>query len=453
MQIDKQLFRAILYQLIDENPFACRAVLSICDVEFTENVETLAVTLSKPVVLKVNLRFVQEHCHTEDQVKAVLVHEVLHILLRHTSEFKVMTPVLNVALDAVINAIVHRKLGPSYSSMMAEYYRDSPGFLRILRPITEPDQEAWLSLNEASIDLTAEQQEEKTFFQTWQAVYDGKVVAEDVYDLCRQFRSHQIEELLRKGWKLIGGHNGDAISIDDLEPDLARRIQGALESLDGAGISRDPEQWRTIRRRKGRATRPNYYRWLKEVRQLLRRLVVPDPRSRTVREEPTTFVLPALTAADRRGYLRSLWNPILPDSNWLGAVRKPAGLVQIYLDVSGSMDAELQALMELLAELISHIKIPFWAFSTEVEPATIRQGQLQTRSTGGTLLSCVIKHIAATRPRRALIITDGFVEQVEPELLGWIADQQIEALIPASGTSSILEKSGILVTQLPARHA
>ncbi len=92
MLIDKSLLRAILCQLIDENPLACRAVLSICDIEFTESVDTLAVTLSKPVVLKVNLRFVQEHCHTEDQVKAVLVHEFLHILLRHTSEIKVMTP-------------------------------------------------------------------------------------------------------------------------------------------------------------------------------------------------------------------------------------------------------------------------------------------------------------------------------------------------------------------------
>jgi len=73
--IDKQLFRAILHELIDENPIACRAVLSICDVEFSGSVETLAVTLSKPVVLKVNLRFLQEHCHTENQVKAVLVQE------------------------------------------------------------------------------------------------------------------------------------------------------------------------------------------------------------------------------------------------------------------------------------------------------------------------------------------------------------------------------------------
>ena len=305
-------------------------------------------------------------------------------------------------------------------------------------------------MNETSDSLTAEQHEEKTFFEAWQALYDGKIVAEDVYDLYRQFRSHQIEELLRKGWKLIGGHDGDGVTIDDLEPDIARRIQGALESLDGTGIFRDPKRWHTISRPKGEATRPNRNRWLREVRQLLRRLVVPDPRSRAVREEATTFVLPVLTATDRRGYLRSLWNPILPGNNWLGAVRKPVGSVQIYLDVSGSMDTELRALVKLLTELISHIKMPFWAFSTEVEPATIRRGQLQTRSTGGTSLNCVIKHIAATRPQKALIITDGFVEKVDPVLLGLIADQQIEALVPASGTPSVLEGNGIRVTQLPA---
>lgn len=450
MLIDKALFRALLYQLIDENPLACRAVLSICDVDYTGSVATLAVTGGNPVVLKVNLRFVQEHCHTEEQVKAVLVHEFLHILLRHTSEIKVMTPVLNVALDAVINAIIHRSLGDSYSAMMARYYGDAPGMLRILRPMTPRDQEVWQSLNEDSGELTAGQLEERTFFETWQAVYEGKIVADDVYELCRQFRSRQIEELLRKGWKLIGGHQGGGINIDDLEPDVARRIRGALESLDGTGIFRDPERSRGTTRRRGLATRPNHSRWLKEVRPLLRRLVVPDPASRTTLEEPTTFALPILTTSDRRGYLRSLWNPILPDSNWTGAIRKPAGSVQIYLDVSGSMNSELEALVELLAGLISHIKTPLWAFSTEVEPATIRGGRLQTRSTGGTSLSSVVRHIAATRPQKALIITDGFVEEVEAVLLGRIADQQIEALVSASGTSSVLEQNGIRVTRLPA---
>ena len=77
-------FRDLLIELIDENPFAIRAVLKIIDTEFTCNVPTLAVTCEDRPRLLVNLKFVQQHCTTDDHVKAVICHEFLHVLLRHT---------------------------------------------------------------------------------------------------------------------------------------------------------------------------------------------------------------------------------------------------------------------------------------------------------------------------------------------------------------------------------
>lgn len=137
MRINQDYFRSLLQETIDENPLACRAVLSLCRVDFTNSVETLAVSLGQPSVLQVNLGFVRRHCQTEKQVKAVLIHEFLHILLGHTLKFKKMTPALNLALDAVINAIIHRRLGTEYSSMMANYYREAQGLLALLRPMEE----------------------------------------------------------------------------------------------------------------------------------------------------------------------------------------------------------------------------------------------------------------------------------------------------------------------------
>ena len=87
-------------------------------------VPTLCVTLGRMSVLRVNLDFVAAHCTTEDHVKALLVHEFLHVLLGHTLRFATMSPALNIALDAVINAIIHRRLGASYSDVMASYYAD-----------------------------------------------------------------------------------------------------------------------------------------------------------------------------------------------------------------------------------------------------------------------------------------------------------------------------------------
>ena len=51
-------FHSVYGELIDENPLAVRAVLRILDVEFTERVPTLAVTLEERPRLLVNLAFI-----------------------------------------------------------------------------------------------------------------------------------------------------------------------------------------------------------------------------------------------------------------------------------------------------------------------------------------------------------------------------------------------------------
>jgi hypothetical protein len=131
--------RALLGELIDENPFATRAVLKILAVEFTETVPTLAVTAEERPRLLINLEFVREHCRTAEHVKAVLCREFLHVLLRHTSLQGPLTPARHLALDAVINAIIHRALGEAYSGLMSEYYKDAWGLMQLLRPMAQGD--------------------------------------------------------------------------------------------------------------------------------------------------------------------------------------------------------------------------------------------------------------------------------------------------------------------------
>ena len=129
-------FHNVYRELIDENPLAIRAVLKVLRVEFTDTVPTLAVTCEQRPRLLVNLAFVREHCRTEAHVKAVVCHEFLHVLLRHTERFTALTPPEHLAVDAVINAIIHRSLGPDYSGMMSRYYADERGVARLLRPPT-----------------------------------------------------------------------------------------------------------------------------------------------------------------------------------------------------------------------------------------------------------------------------------------------------------------------------
>jgi predicted metal-dependent peptidase len=126
--MNERRFRSILAELIDENPFAIRALLRIVAVEFTEAVPTLAVTCEERPRLLVNLEFVHEHCRSDAEAKALVCHEFLHVLLRHTEARAPVSPARHLALDAVVNAIVHRQLGDKGSSMMSRYYREAPGF-------------------------------------------------------------------------------------------------------------------------------------------------------------------------------------------------------------------------------------------------------------------------------------------------------------------------------------
>ena len=99
-------FHNVYRELIDENPLAIRAVLKVLRVEFTDTVPTLAVTCDERPRLLVNLAFVRAHCCTEQHVKALICHEFLHVLLRHTERFTVLTRPEHLAVGAVICVIV-----------------------------------------------------------------------------------------------------------------------------------------------------------------------------------------------------------------------------------------------------------------------------------------------------------------------------------------------------------
>src|SRR6187200_28995 len=91
LRMTAEHFRSVYRELIDDNPLAIRAVLKVLCVEFTDTVPTLAVTCEARPRLLVNLAFVRAHCRTEQHVKALIGHEFLHVLLRHTERFTALT--------------------------------------------------------------------------------------------------------------------------------------------------------------------------------------------------------------------------------------------------------------------------------------------------------------------------------------------------------------------------
>ncbi len=454
--IDRAHFEAALADFIDENQLACAGILGVCRLEFTCEVPTLAVTMHEdPPRLLVNPGFLASRVLDEDDARAVLLHEFLHVLLGHTRLFERVDPLTNLALDAVINHIVQRELGPPAGAV----------FRRLYRP-AGPADPLWLLRPHAPGDILPDDRQARRLYQgggipgggARQAglhgagrvhllrlgLLDGSVLADDVLDLLEAAGIRCPD-----GVVFLGNHDDPRKA----HPANRARIDRLLREFNGSGVFRRPQdhgagaaradaEWAAVDPCRG---------WRAAAMAALRKVLVDDPRGRPVGESERDYLLPVATAGDRRAVLRGTWNPLLPDFSWLD--RRPAGrgLANVYLDVSGSMELELQQLVGLLWRLRDWIRRPFHAFSNGVVPARIENGKLLTRTTGGTQFNDVLEHVVRHRPGRSLVVTDGFIEPIDRRLLDRLRANrdELHVLVAAFGTAEPFERAGIPATRLP----
>ena len=433
--MNAEYFHALYQELIEENPFAVRAVLKVLQVEFTETVPTLAVTCETRPRLLVNLAFLKKHCRTDQHVKAVICHEFLHVLLRHTERIAAFSPAEHVAFDAVINAIIHRELGDDYSEFMSRYYAKEKGVRRLLRPPTRTER-------------TPDFGSRSPLMRAWVSLYNGLLIADDIADLARDILD--VKTVPSTGTVLIGGHDHTEF-VGELPEVLQEALDQALKSMNGCGIWRSPKE-RGVGANAYRAAIPGVsqgvQRWRRETLEVLRRHLLPDPKAVRHDTRPLHFTVPVLSPGDRRATLRALWSPLLPEALWSTEQRLRSGTAQVYLDVSGSMNAEMPLIIGLLARLGSFIHKPLWAFSDVVAKAEIVNGRLLADTTGGTSMACVLEHIAETRPAAAVVVTDGYIETLSPGLLAGVRGTRLHVIVTRDGSPAMLHRAGISYSQL-----
>ncbi len=437
-------FQSLYREIIDENPFAVRAVLRILEVEFTSSTPTLAVTCESRPRLLVNLDFVSRHCLTETHVKAVILHEFLHVLLRHTQTLGPITRARHLAFDAVINAIICRTQGEEWASFFSSYYSKAEGLDVLLRP-PEPKE--------------LKKRQRTQLGAVWDALYAGRLVADDIAEIAEQLQGQRAgrrgvpkggDSAPGSGAPLIGNHDelGEVIS-----PALEEALNQAMREMNGSGIWRNQPRGlahkRTLAAALATAAASPVRQWERATLRVLRQHVQPERRRACAQEFPIDFTLPVLSPGDRRAFLKTQWSPVLPVASWSTVERRPRSATQVYLDVSGSMNTEMPYLISLLARLSGSIRRPLWAFSDVVAPARIERGALITETTGGTSLACVLRHVIETRPPAAVIITDGFIERLAPSLVkGACQSTRLHALVSRHGSPSLLQAAGLPYTQL-----
>ena len=459
--VDLDHIKALAYELIEDNPMAIRALLRLVSIEASTEVPTAAVTRSASPRLLVNLDFIARHCHTDQEIKALILHEYLHVLLGHTDLTEPLTPNLHLALDAVINAMIHRQLGPEYSSFMSRFYAKAEGVWRWLRP---PDGRERMLIEHA---LPTEP--DQLFLSLWNALYSGRLVVADLREVGDTISPMLQISLAQLMDYLLGDHQaleegaGKAGNEGEGKGELPQGLKDALDEVrkalgpNGLFGDRKAGSGGPVESLHRQATTAEST-WRCETHALLKRMVVTNPGRGIAREAPSVGALPVLSTSDRRGVLKSLWSPHLPMNEWV--VQRPvkSGAVQVYLDVSGSMNNILPPLLDLLRQFGPVIERPFWGFSTVVRPAKLKDGGLLTQTSGGTSIDCVLAHIAQTNPKTALIVTDGEFRAMDSNEVALASVRRkvgevlnatkVWGLLTPRGCENALERMGVEVVRL-----
>lgn len=398
---------ALAERILDAFPsgsYALSGLLRLMDIVETAEVPTAAVECRAQPRLLVNPEFAARHAATPERLLVLVMHELHHVLLGHTTLFPRITAVQNFVFDAVINGIVCRMFpDEEYTGFFTGLYdaarfpecllRPPPGWPGACRtaPAIAALPEAW-----------REQADE-----LHRALYsDVGASYREVFQLLPKLLSTEAIAAV----PLLGGHETPA--QDPLPPLMFDAVRDIVEHwpqppdpIRGRSLADIADTRRVVARPPAAARRI--------LRQLIRRIA--DSGSRGALRDPRLAGVPTMTPlpglARRSLVQRALGlEPLLhPGETRIRRIVPAAEKVHVYLDVSGSMDAVMAPLYGAVLDCAERVQAPVHLFSTriaDVSLAELRRGACH--STGGTSIDCVASHIAAQHVRRALIVTDGW---------------------------------------------
>ncbi|MCB9455089.1 MAG: VWA domain-containing protein [Anaerolineaceae bacterium] len=416
-------------RLIHSVPAATVELETFCKmagIKVSPRVPTAAVECVRRPHLLINPDFAAKHCERDEHLFLLVMHELWHVILAHTRLYPRVTPAHNIAFDAIINAGLARQYNkPEYQGFFEELnpadkfphillrppvgwpsdpqYPDDvgpAGTRRILeRLYPPPGEEPPLPFYDEIFRLLFEYAKENGW--VWVegepfllGDHDNPESEEQALDdavFSEAIRQVSGSMSLPLGGRGGGGHQAERQSRVDPTTEQVRRVF--------ANVLR-----RCLGPRRGRHRR----RVKSPVPGIGGTSVLPNPRDR---------LAPARRCL---GAPKTIWNqPGVVKAR----VPETPSKAHVYLDVSGSMAQVLPHLLGLITPYVLGGQADVYQFSTRVVPLSVANLQKgRVRTTGGTNINCVLKHVleAETRINRILILTDGavgaphinFVEQI-----------------------------------------
>ena len=464
---------SIAERILDAFPsgsYAVSGLLRLLDIVETDSVPTAAVECKVQPRLLINPAFVKAHAATPEKLLMLVMHELHHVLLGHTTLFPRTTRVQNFIFDAVINGIVCRMFPRQvYTSFFSDLYSSERFPECLLRPPVGwygKQGERPAALESVPENLRARVTEvHAALYQSTGASYqevfdvlpvvlaavgaggtaDGKVLqskeipllgkhdeeinpstgssSQEVSDTTTsQLAEPQGSVAMDAGERcvsdipLLGSHGNDATTDGQLETrspilfdvvrDLVEQWPQPPDPIRGRSLA-DVLKSTTVCPRREPSNRAILRRLIRKVAN------AKGPGSvRELSDDRMGTFTPLPTMARRSLVLRALGTQTLlhpGTAPWRHRI--PVGdKVRVYLDVSGSMEEVLTSLYGAVLDCQEMVFPTVHLFSTSVTDVTLaelRAGKCE--STGGTAIDCVAEHMARNKVRRALIITDGWV--------------------------------------------
>lgn len=451
--------------------YALDAFFRLSDVVVTTDVDTAAVECVAAPRMLINGTFVEKNCVTDEHLFMLIMHELHHILMGHTTLFKRVSVLDNIAFDAVINAILSQLFRePMYFSFFQKLYKPDKIPDALLRP---PDgwPDSW------NIPKTLPKQVQEMIRILYS---EASGTYKEVYDLFKLDTDLQ-KELTGAGIPFdgegksgkLGKEGGGTMLLGDHSPENTTgrgeqaanspALQGAVRTIvEKWPMPPDPIRGRSVGQELkeiilGKVETPPTAHTL--IKRLIRKMVEEGQAGGvthyTRTEADKAIETPLRSLRDRRAIVAQNLglNPLIFKSTLPMIQRiKERGITSVYVDVSGSVACYRSLMSSLVTPYVEKKLARLFVFSEvidEVTPAALKRGSYQT--TGGTDASCIWKHVSENDFKKIIILTDGYVGKPTRHWSDKIKNVRVCVLLTPEGYLNDLEGVAEEMIDLPVR--
>lgn len=399
--------------------------LSLSEIRIDERVPVASISGRLNPVIFINPEIIKKCEDKPEWLLFIIYHELFHLIIGPDDVMKSLADY--IAVEAVINAEVTKRLGEEkYWSFLKDMYKsDEFPFLLLRPPEGYPREEALNNIKAEDMRHLIQ----KLYFS--KEGISHHEIADFLRNEMNEAGASESLEMLEKEWQNLRervkkeGFSPSPRVVKMVEEVLKEKEKDEDELLKKRSQSEDGR----MREMEIPLTMPE-----KEATALIRKVInimVERDRFQVLPRISSTSVdsLSIIPDFRKRSIFikESLGFPVVYyEASVLKAGVTEHGRAKIYIDVSASMSEYYRAIYSALLPLVRRGMVKTYVWSTSITEISIKDFvKVKILSTGGTHISCVLEHILNTRTLKAVILTDGIVEDVSEIIIERVRRENI----------------------------